>query len=192
MDVLDATVNRGGIHPKRMGQRHQHVIDLVGQLTGGSQHESARMRQEIIGTAFLKTCLLATLDFIAEFLHRGLAKRIIGSEAGDQRDGEGEGLAGTGTASAKNVASGQRVGQSIGLNGERGLFSVRREHAYQRSGYAKFTKGNGVGFIAVIHREIGGILEIIKIVTGHNGLSCQRLRKLRKLSKLSVRPLLCL
>ena len=192
MDVLDTAVNRGGIHAKCARQRHQHVIDLVGQLTGGGQHESARMGQEIIGAALLKTCLLATLDFIAEFLHRGLAKRIIGSKTSDQRNRKGEGLAGTGTASAENVAPGQRVGQSIGLNGERGLFSVRREHAYQRSGYSKFTKGNGFGFLAVIHREIGGILEIIKIVTGHNGLSCQRLRKLRKLSKPSVRPLLCL
>ena len=190
MDVLDATVNRGGIHPKRMGQRHEHVIDLIGELTGGGQHESARMGQEIIRAALFKTYLLAALDLVAEFLHRGLAKRIIGSKTSDQRNRKGEGLAGTGTASAENVAPGQRVRQSIGLNGECGLFSVCRKHAHQRSGYAKFTKGSGVGFFAVVHLKISGIVEIIKIVTGHNGLSYQRLRKLRKLSKPSVRPLL--
>ena len=169
---IHAMIERGG---------EQHMLGVGRNLLKQSldRRQEAHVRHfvglvdyhEIIGAALLKTCLLATLNFIAEFLHRGLAKRIIGSKTSDQRNRKGEGLAGTGTASAENVAPGQRVGQSIGLNGERGLFPVRREHAYQQSGYAKFTKGNGFEFLAVIHREIGGILEIIKIVTGHNGLS---------------------
>ncbi|EEQ55043.1 hypothetical protein BLIG_00994 [Bifidobacterium longum subsp. infantis CCUG 52486] len=78
------------------------------------------------------------------------------------------------------------------MNGECGLLVICRKHAHQRSGYAKFAKGKGAGFRAVVHLEISGIVTIIEIITGHSGLSCQRLRKLRKLSELSVSPLLCL
>ena len=162
VDVLDAAVHRGGVHAKRVGQRHQHVVDLVRELAGGGQHQAARVRQEVVGAALFQAGLLAALDFLAELLHRDFAERIVG------------------------------IGQGVGLNGECGLLVICRKHAHQRSGYAKFAKGKGAGFRAVVHLEISGIVTIIEIITGHSGLSCQRLRKLRKLSELSVSPLLCL
>ena len=107
VDVLDATVHRGGVHAKRVGQRHQHVVDLVRELAGGGQHQAARVRQEVVGAALFQAGLLAALDFVAELLHRDFAKRIIGAKPGDQRNGEGEGFAGAGAPSAENVAAGQ-------------------------------------------------------------------------------------
>ena len=44
VDVLDAAVHRGGVHAERVGQRHQHVVDLVRELAGGGQHQAARVR----------------------------------------------------------------------------------------------------------------------------------------------------
>ena len=107
VDVLDAAVHRGGVHAERVGQRHQHVVDLVRELAGGGQHQAARVRQEIVSAALFQAGLLATLDFLAELLHRDFAKRIIGAKPGDQRNGEGEGFAGAGAPSAENVAAGQ-------------------------------------------------------------------------------------
>ena len=49
-----------------------------------------------VGAALFQAGLLAALDFLAELLHRDFAERIVGTEAGDQRNGECEGFAGAG------------------------------------------------------------------------------------------------
>ena len=41
---LSELVHRGGVHAERVGQRHQHVVDLVRELAGGGQHQAARVR----------------------------------------------------------------------------------------------------------------------------------------------------
>ena len=79
-----------GLHEAPCGtaQRDERTLHLLGELTGGHQHEAGGA----VGA--------------------GLA------DAGHQRDAEAEGLAGTGGRTAAQVTPGESVGQGDRLHGE--------------------------------------------------------------------------
>ena len=91
--LADATEDRGRLHAERAGHRVDDGGDLVGQLAGRHQDQRARPL--------------------------GLALAGRGGQAGDQREAEGEGLAGAGAAAAEDVPAGQAVGQRRDLDRER-------------------------------------------------------------------------
>lgn len=89
----DAAVDHGGVQAHGLGHRFDGGVDLRGQFTGGCKDQAH-------GTAGL-----------AEMLGFALG------EAGNQRDGEGDGLAGAGAATAQDVAPGQGVREGLDLMG---------------------------------------------------------------------------
>ena len=189
--ITHATVHRGGGHAVDLGERHQHVVDLVGQLTCRCQHQAAGVRQEIIGTTLLGMALAHLLHLMAELAHVLVIVGIHLSQTGDQRNRERQGLAGAGTATAKDIASGQGIRKRVGLDRESGFLAVGREHADQRAGNSKFGEGQWTFLLAGLI-EIGGegIFIFNNSGIGHNGLSCQTLRTLRKPINNSPRPIL--
>ena len=99
--LRDAAEDRGGLQAVGRGERLEHGLDLGGELAGRGEHEAERAS----GAA--------------------LAAGQLGAEARDHRDGEREGLAGSGLAASEHVASGERVGQGVGLDRERGGLALR-------------------------------------------------------------------
>ena len=83
-----AAVDGGDPQLAGSAEPQQLVAHLRGELAGGDQHEPA------------------------------WAARLGPLEASDQRDAEGEGLAGAGRCPAAEVAAGAAVGQGQGLDGE--------------------------------------------------------------------------
>lgn len=59
---------------------------------------------------------------------------------GDERQSEGQGLAGTGLPSAEHITPGKRIRKRVLLNGERGLLAVGSQQANKRPGHAEFTE----------------------------------------------------
>ena len=95
-----------------MSWKKPEMLDLAKELNikGRSKMNKGEVAESIseilLSDEYFKT-VLAALDFLAELLHRDFAERIVGTEAGDQRNGECEGFAGAGATSAENVAAGQ-------------------------------------------------------------------------------------
>ena len=105
-------------HAERAGQRVDDGGDLVGQLTGRHQDQRARPL--------------------------GLPLAVRRRQPGDQREAEGQGLAGAGAAAAEHVAAGEAVGQRRDLDRERRGDAAGGEHLDQRRGDAEGGEG-GVG-----------------------------------------------
>ena len=95
--------------------------DLLGELTGRGQHE------------------------------RGGALRLGVGQAGDQRQPEGERLAGAGRGAAGDVAAGEGVGDDGGLDGERIAHSLALQALQDARGQAQLGKGDG--------RDVGGVID---------------------------------
>src|SRR5699024_240153 len=64
-------------------------------------------------------------------------------EPGSQRDREGEGLAGAGASASQDITSGERVGQRVGLDRERGGAVHPVEDGQQRGRNAEVGEGLG-------------------------------------------------
>ncbi len=95
------------VHSRRVGG--QCVRHLLGEFTGGHQHEGE-------GRPGLRT---------------------QSGRAGQQRQPEREGLAGTGASPSQQVTAGERVGQGGGLDGERGGHALRGEGLQQPRGHVQ-------------------------------------------------------
>jgi hypothetical protein len=108
--LADATEDRGGLHPDGAGQRVDDRGDLVGQLAGRHQDQRARPL--------------------------GLPPAVRGSQAGDQREAEGQGLARAGAAATEDVPAGEAVGQRGDLDRERRGDAAAGEHLDQGRGDA--------------------------------------------------------
>ena len=102
-----AAVDREHEEPTGLGQRHERLAHLEGQLARRHQDEAGRS----VGL--------------------GLRDPL------DERDAEGEGLARPGRGAAAEVAPGERVRESGGLDGERLLDAGVLEHADEVVGYAE-------------------------------------------------------
>ena len=100
--VPDTTEHGDRAEAAGAGQGVDHRGNLVGQFTGGHQHEGTRSA-------------------------RGGAHRGCG-EAGHEGKREGEGLARAGAALAEHITALQRVGQRDALDGERLGESLCRKH----------------------------------------------------------------
>ena len=87
----DPAEDGGHVHVDDAGQGLDDLGDLEGELTGGGQDQA---------------------DGVAG------AGLVLLSQALDQREAEGQGLARAGTATAEHVAPGEGVGQGSGLDGE--------------------------------------------------------------------------
>ena len=96
-------------------QGHELLLHLRGELTGGHEHEA-------LGPA-----------------GRGLL------DAGEQREAEGDGLAGAGGRLAADVAAGEGVGERGGLDGERLGDAEDVEALAQAGGHAEVGEGGGHG-----------------------------------------------
>lgn len=171
--IPHATVNRGGAHAIDLRQRRQHVIDLIGELAGGGEYQAAWSRHEILGTTFLGMALLHAFDLMTELAHVLVFVGIHLPKAGDHRNGERQGLAGAGTATAKHIATGQGIRQSIRLDRERGLLVIRRKHAYERARNAQLGEGQRTLLFLAIFGHIVREGIFFKNGIGHSGLSCQ-------------------
>ena len=190
--ITHTAVYGGGVDAVDLGERHEHVVDLVGELTGRSKHQTTWMRHEIVGTTFLGMGLLHTIDLVAELAHVLILAGIHFAQASDQRNRKCQRLAGAGTTAAKNVSPSQRIGKRVGLNRESGFLVIGRKHADQRTRNAEFGERQRA-FLFLAHRFGSGCEGIfIKNGIGHNGLSCQILRTLRKLDNCSLCPILLL
>ena len=111
--VADAAVD--GEHAPIEGrrQRHQLLADLLGQLTGGDEHER----------------------------RRPAGPRLLGARR--QRQREGQRLAGARRGAAGDVVAGQRVGKDGGLDGEGGGDPATVERRHERGGHAEVGEGGG-------------------------------------------------
>ena len=88
-----AAVDRRDAHADGLAQWRQYVGDLLGEFAGGHQDEGA------------ERLLLPWLS--------------AGCQPGQQREAEGQGLAGSGLGPAEDVTASQGVGHGPGLDGER-------------------------------------------------------------------------
>ena len=110
------------------GQRGQVVGDLQGQLAGGGQYHCARS-----------------------------AGGLVDGQAGQQRQPECQGLAGTGAATAEHVAASDGVGDGGALDREwlrDALLFLGRHHG---SGHAEFGETGGRVVIGDLHLDGGGL-----------------------------------
>ena len=96
----------------------QVVVHLLRELAGRHEDQAAR------GAA-------AVLDLAAD--------------AGQQRQAEGQRLAGAGGGLAEHVAPGEGVRQGGGLDGERAVDAAPLERGDQRLGQAQLAEGRAVG-----------------------------------------------
>ena len=190
--ITYAAIHGGGVDAVYLGKWHQHVVDLVGKLTGRSKHQATRMRHEIIGAPLLGMSLLHTINLMAELAHILIFVGIHFTQTSDQRNRERQRLTGAGTTAAKNVSPSQRIGKRVGLNRKSGFLVIGRKHADQRTRNAEFGECQRA-FLFLAHRFGSGCEGIfIKNGIGHNGLSCQILRTLRKPNNCSLCPILFL
>ena len=117
--LAHTAVDGDGTYAVHLGERPDDFINLVDQLSGRCEHECTRVGQHGFLACVFVTAVLDGVE---------IANRVIGvaglRETGDQRDGEREGLAGTGLASTENIASGKGIRQGVRLDGERRGFAV--------------------------------------------------------------------
>ena len=106
---------RGDPDADPAAQRGEHFGDLTGQLPGRDQDEPAR--------------------------GAGLAAARRAGQPGQQRQAEGESLAGPGLRAAQHIPASQRVGQGPGLDGEGRVDALLGERRDQGSRQAKLGKG---------------------------------------------------
>jgi hypothetical protein len=110
--VADSAVDRRGVVTGRLRERGELGHDLLGEFTGGSEHEC---------DGALRACI---------------------GEPGDERQPETEGLAGAGRRAAGNVAAGEGVGDDGGLDGECVVLALALESVHDRIGQAEVAEGN--------------------------------------------------
>ena len=96
--ITDAAVHRGNAHAYGLGQRRNHVSNLLGKFTGGQQNQCARR---------------VLLAWCGRFQQRV-----------DQGQREGQSLARTSASTTKDVASLQGVRKRGGLDRKRGNDAV--------------------------------------------------------------------
>ncbi len=101
--------HRGEPQPQRAGVGGEGVGDLLGQFPGGDEDQGQRLP--------------------------GLGP--LSGRTGQQREPEGEGLAGTRAATAQDVPAGQRVRQRRGLDRERGGHTLGAEGGQQPLGHVE-------------------------------------------------------
>ena len=131
-----------------LGQRVDDLGDLRGELTGGSEHESARMAE-----------LLRTF---AGF-----------GQSGDERNGERQGLAGPGLSAAEHIAAGQRVGQSVLLDREGLSLAFLAQRVDKLGGNTEFgERGGGWGGLlrAIARGACGGVAVAASAGAGAAGI----------------------
>ena len=114
-----APVDRGDAHADGTAQGRQHVGDLLGEFAGRDEDQPAR-------------CLLP-------------APVRQGCQPGQQRQAEGQRLAGSGLGPAQHVAAGQRVGKRPGLDRERLADVTRGERPDQPGVQAELGEGGRGG-----------------------------------------------
>ena len=101
--------------------------DLGGQFAGGCEHQTGRTARNT----------------------------LVSSQAGNQRDGERQGLPAAGLAPAKHVAAGQGVGQGLNLNRERVGEAVGDQRLHQRCRHAEIGEGGFGGHDLCAFRASG-------------------------------------
>ena len=137
-----AAVHGAHLQAERLRERRERVVHLLRELAG--RHEDQRARAA--GGA-------------------GAA-----DEAGEQRQAEGEGLAGAGLAAAEDVAAGERVGQRPHLDGERRGHAALGERGDEAVGQAELGEGrDDLG-----GRDLGGGVERELEVALRPGRRCCR------------------
>ena len=99
----------GGAHAVHMCERGDDRIDLCRELAGGCEDQTSRTLRQV----------------------RGI---LLGAQASDHRDGEGERLAGARLAAAQDVAADEGVGKRVLLDGEGIDLAVGGECARDGSG----------------------------------------------------------
>ena len=99
--LAHAAVDGHGREAGGLGERHERVVHLRGELAGREQHEGARAA--------------------------AAGATALGREARDERERERDGLAAAGTAAAEDVATREGVGQRRGLDRERRGDALRGE-----------------------------------------------------------------
>lgn len=173
-------------------ERHQHVVDLVGQLTGRSEHQAARVRQEIVGAPLLGMPLAHLFHLMAELAHVLVLVGVDLTQSRDQRNRERQGLAGAGYGLGRECHD--RPGNREGCRPGSGKRSSchRGEHAYQRAGNASSANVWGRSSSSPASSKSAARASSFSITAGigHNGLSCQTLRTLRKPVNSSPCPIL--
>ena len=102
--LTDPAVNSASPHAVGLSQGVENLVDLIGQLAGGSQNKTARAGQ----TACPGGASAAMVD----------PPSLVGSQSGHQRNAEGQGLAGTGPSPTQDVAASQSIRQGVPLDGE--------------------------------------------------------------------------
>ena len=157
--ILHTAIHGGGSHAIRLRKRQQHLVDLLGELTGGGKHQSARTRQ--IGRS-LAPCTAAAIGLTLD----GGDIMLADTQTCHQRNGESKRFAGTRASTAKNVATRKRVGKSVRLDGESGTLAVAGEYMRQSARHAKL----GESRCGIVHDALLGIFGRI-IDIGHSGLS---------------------
>ena len=110
----DSTVDHGGAQSGGFRERFGGLGDLGGQFTGGGHDQCAG--------------------------EPGLAALRVGGQAGDHRDGEGQGLARAGLPATQDVPTGQGGGKGGFLDREGAADPLRLQDGYQLFGHAKGAK----------------------------------------------------
>jgi hypothetical protein len=106
-----AAVDGGDLDADRLGERRERVGDLLGQLAGRHEDETARLT--------------------------GDRSAVTGSEPGEHGQAEGERLARAGLRPAEHVAAGECVRDRPGLDGERRVDAAAGHRRDERTGEAE-------------------------------------------------------
>ncbi|EPH41686.1 putative ATP-dependent RNA helicase RhlE [Streptomyces aurantiacus JA 4570] len=110
------------LQAEHVAVRLQGVRDLHGELTGRGEDDAAGL----------------------------LLVRVTAGQGGEQRQAEGEGLAGAGAAAAQDVLAGQGVRDGRGLDREGGVHAVARELADDAVGETEVGEGEAALFLGVV------------------------------------------
>ncbi len=144
-----AAVDGGELDADGLTQRGQRVVHLLRQLAGRNEHEATRGTAALLG---------------------------VGTDAGKQRQAEGQRLARPGGGLAEHVAPGERVRQGGGLDGERAVDAAPLQRRHQLLGQAQLAEGGtgrrlGDGVDGgVLNGVLGGVrLEGDRVDHGHAG-----------------------
>ena len=142
--LANTSVDCAGPHAVGLGQGVENLVDLIGQLAGGSQDKTTRAGQTA-GSGGAPATMAGPSS-------------LASSQSSHQRNAEGQGLAGTGPTPSKDVTTSQGIRQGVPLDGEGAGLAVLAQNTDQGLRHPQLIES---------HRFYGRLAGIGRIGIGH-------------------------